>query len=92
MDYLLSGIKVWCYSVILGNQVFSEFKLIALLDIVTVLLEYLDRIFHITMKMLPIITIMLTLCLMLSATYYAQNNAGIISRCLQIVNIHEAFN
>ena len=46
--------------------------MIALLGIVTVLLEYIDR----------LIPNMLTLCSMLLVTYYAFNYAGIISRGL----------
>ena len=46
--------------------------MIALLGIVTVLLEYTDR----------LIPIMLALCLMLLVTYYAFNYAGIIGRGL----------
>ena len=46
--------------------------MIALFGIVTVLLEYIDR----------LTPIMLALCLMLLVTYYAFNYAGIISRGL----------
>ena len=46
--------------------------MIALLGIVTVLLEYIDR----------LIPIMSALCLMLLVTYYAFNYAGIIGRGL----------
>ena len=51
--------------------------MIALLGIVTVLLEYIDR----------LIPIMPALCLMLLVTYYAFNYAGIIGRGLLILYI-----
>ena len=50
--------------------------MIALLGIVTVLLEYIDR----------FIPIMPALCSMLLVTYYAFNYAGIIGRGLILAN------
>ena len=50
----------------------------ALLGIVTVLLEYIDR----------LIPIMLALCSMLLVTYYAFNYAGIIGWGLCITYVH----
>ena len=49
--------------------------MIALLGIVTVLLEYIDR----------LIPIMPALCSMLLVTYYAFNYAGIIGRGLHVI-------
>ena len=56
----------------------------ALIGIVTVLLEYIDRII--------ILPIMLALCLMILVTYYAFNYAGIIDRGLFAYHIFLTIN
>ena len=51
--------------------------MIALLGIVTVLLEYIDRLLYFSLK-----PCLLLLCSMLLVTYYAFNYVGIIGRSL----------